>query len=135
MAKSNRIDTNALFTGMIGKETTTETTDVPIGQKKEDRLSVSIPAQQEAVTAKGGRKSNGGKNIQVSVYLTPKQARELRLQDAEKEKEADKSAIVRTGLDIVLALSNEEYIALKSAAQQQNTTPGYIVKEALKKYL
>lgn len=84
---------------------------------------------------KSGRKANKEKNIQVSIYLTPDQAKTLRLQDAEKVKETDRSAIARTGIDIVLTLSNEEYLAMKTSAERRGVTPGQIVKEALSKYL
>lgn len=84
---------------------------------------------------KAGRRANKEKNIQVSIYLTPAQAKELRIQNALKEKESDKSAIARTGIDIALALSNDEYTTLKTVAQQQGKTVGKIVSEALAIYL
>lgn len=129
MAGKNRVDTSALFAGMIGKE-----------EPAPAQESSAVPAEKKAeslkeVPTKIGRKANKEKNIQVSIYLTPEQAKELRLQDAEKEKETDKSAIARTGIDIVLALSNKEYSAMKAKAAEQGVTPGIVVKEALKRYL
>lgn len=52
-----------------------------------------------------------------------------------KEKETDKSAIARTGLDIVLSLSNEQYLAMKNAAELKGVSVGEIVRNALEKYL
>lgn len=130
MTGKNRVDTSALFEGMIGKK-----------EEQSKNEKVSVPVEQKNLNliketpAKSGRKANKEKNIQVSIYLTPNQAKELRLQDAEKEKETDKSAIARTGIDIVLALSNEEYAAMKRKAAVQGVTPGQIVKEALAKFL
>lgn len=75
------------------------------------------------------------KKHQVSIYLTKKLDRELSIQGAIKEKEQDKSAIARAGLDIILSLSNEEYAKIKFIAKDKGVTPGQIVKEMVAKYL
>lgn len=107
----------------------------PEDEKKNESI-VAMPEPEEPINqVRPGRKANKEKNIQVSIYLTPAQAKELRLQDALKEKEADKSAIARMGIEIALALSNEEYVALKVVAQQQEKTVGEIVSETLANYL
>lgn len=78
-------------------------------------------------------KQEKGKKIQVSIYLTPEQDRELSVQGALKEKEADKSAIARAGIEMVLALGAEEYQKLKSTAEEQGKGIGEIVKEAVQR--
>ena len=101
-----------------------------------ENVSETSAEMAEALSSvKLGRKANKEKNIQVSIYLTPAQDKELRIQSALKEKELDKSAIARMGIDIALALSNEEYATLKAVAQQQGRTAGEIVSEALANYL
>lgn len=82
-----------------------------------------------------GRRPNEEKKVQVSMYLTSEQVKTLRMQDAEKVKGADRSAIARVGIDIILALSNEEYLAMQSKANQRGVAPSQIVKEALVEYL
>ena len=72
---------------------------------------------------------------QVSVYLPDRQIRQLRIAAAEAEKERDQTSLVRSGLEIVLSLSAETYHRLKAAAQQQNTTIGELVEQALNEYL
>lgn len=126
---NGRVDVGQVFAGMIGlnrQEPEAQAATNPVVQPK---------TQAEAVPAKSGRKASKEKKIQVSIYLTPDMAKELRLQDAEKEKESDKSAIARTGIEIALALSNEEYRTLKAVAEQRGTTAGQIVKDALQAYL
>lgn len=128
--KGNRLDTGSVFQTLLGKQDKDVTQEQMVTNKTELPLS-----QEKVVYVKSGRKAKKEKNIQVSIYLTQDQARTLRLQDAEKVKESDKSAIARTGLDIVLSLSNEQYIAMKHAAETKGVSVGEIVKEALEKYL
>lgn len=159
MNKKDRVDTSALFAGMIGRNgdeqssgdvTTGEITDgkklgtdgeiekkvvaqpTPAPAIKKD--AETVEDEEDAEAPKIGRKPNKEKRIQVSIYLTPAQAKELRLQDAEKEKEADKSAIARTGIDIALALSSEEYKRMKAVAVRDGKTPGEVIKAALAMY-
>lgn len=72
---------------------------------------------------------------QVSVYLPDRQIRQLRIAAAEAEKERDQTSLVRSGLEIVLSLSVENYRRLKAAAEQQNTTIGEIAERAISAYL
>lgn len=64
----------------------------------------------------------------VTVYLTKAQVKELRLQDAVKVKEADRSALIRAGLDIVLSIGDETYVSLKQKAEVEGVSLGEIVK-------
>ena len=59
----------------------------------------------------------------------------LRMQDAEKIKRSDKSSIARVGIDIILALSNEEFLAMQAKATEKGVESAQIVKEALAEYL
>lgn len=121
---SARVDTSSLFKGLIGKD------------EKSDQQK---PDQQKAIETKEsinrGRKPNEEKLSQVSIYLTEKEQKELRVQGALKEKEKDQSAIARMGIDIVLALSSEEYNALKNESVSKNMEVADIIKKALEKYL
>ncbi len=133
MAKSNRLDTGSVFQTLLGKQNENAVPETPAAPQVQ--VQPVEAEKKEAAPVKAGRKANKEKNIQVSIYLTPSQAKTLRLQDAEKVKENDKSAIARTGLDIVLALSNEQYLAMKKAAEDKGVSAGEIVKEALEMYL
>lgn len=70
---------------------------------------------------------------QVSIYLSPEMDKELSVQGAMKEKEADKSAIARTGIEIALALSVQTYLELKGKAEAAGKSIGDIVQEVLAK--
>ena len=123
--KKSRIDTNRLFENMAVKanflnQEGEKEVPAPIFQEKE-----SVPEKQEPVKEK---------NIQVSIYLRPEQARELRLQNALKEKERDKSAIARTGIDIVLQMSSQCYDKLRQQSAARNLLPGELVEAALNEY-
>ena len=141
MAKKERIDTELLFKNMIPKSSESEENlKEAIAESSENENNENSIKNPEgniinpvSPTIKG-RKPLKEKNIQVSVYLKPEQAKELRVQDAMKEKENDKSAIARTGLDIVLKMSAETYKNMKVHAEIQNITPGELVEIALKEY-
>ena len=138
--KKSKVDTSALFRGLVGRGETEQTKvenepNEPLVCEAKDPDKVSFPTEPERESVKVGRKANKEKNIQVSIYLTPNQAKELRVQDALKEKETDKSAIARMGIDIALALSKETYAAMKAEAGRQGKTPGEVVQEALERYL
>ncbi len=81
-----------------------------------------------------GRKPEPEKKIQVSIYLTETQAKNLRLQSAEKVKENDKSAIARMGIDIALDLTDDDYLYIKNEAKKQNIKPSDIINKALELY-
>ena len=124
--KKDRIDTAALFQNMVPQKTEEEQVTAPV----EDQKKVEAA---EPVTR--GRKPKKEKNVQVSIYLQPDQAKELRVQDAMKEKENDKSAIARMGIDIVLQMSSEVYGQMKAKAAAEGILPGKLVEDALKAYL
>lgn len=63
----------------------------------------------------------------VTAYLTKTQMKELRLQDAAKIKETDRSALIRAGLDIVLSIDDETYLRLKQQAKTNGISLGKIV--------
>lgn len=131
--KKNRIDTSALFetmavkTNFLNEETKSE--DAP----KEEPVSQEVSAKASSEKPKG-RKPLKEKNIQVSVYLRPEQAKELRIQNALKEKETDKSALARTGIDIALQMSSQCYNKLKQQAEERKLLPGELVEKALQEY-
>ena len=124
MAKNSRVNTDNLFKSIIS----------PIEQTAAEQGTTEQGEVQNHAPARVGRKPDKEKKIQVSIYLTPEQAKTLRIQNAEKVKEADKSAIARVGIDIVLAMSDEEYLYMKEEAKKQGKEPGDILKEALALY-
>ena len=128
--KKDRIDTAALFQNMVPQKTEEEQVTAPVEVEPERKVESSEPAP----VAKG-RKPKKEKNVQVSIYLQPDQAKELRVQDAMKEKENDKSAIARMGIDIVLQMSSEVYSEMKAKAAAEGILPGELVEAALKAYL
>ena len=129
MAKKERINTDSLFQSMIPQHNKEEKTNV-----KNNEIIKVEQIKEQVVPVNKGRKPLKEKNVQVSIYLKPEQAKELRLQDATKEKESDKSAIARTGIDIVLKMSNEIYRELKTQSELKNITPGELVESILKEH-
>ena len=116
--KKNRIDTDALFSTMIGKQ--------EMEQQDKPKTSTAMDI------LKPGRKRRQA-NKQVSIYLPPDLDRELSVQGAMKDKDTDKSAIARTGIEIALALSPETYLKLKDKASTTGKGVGEIVREVLEK--
>ena len=109
--KKNHLDTYSMFQNLIST----------IDNKKTEK-------------SPRGRKAEPEKKIQVSIYLTESQARNLRLQSAEKIKENDKSAIARMGIDIALDLNNDDYLYIKNEAKNKNIKPSDIINKALELY-
>lgn len=109
--KKNHLDTDSMFQNLIST----------IDNKKTEK-------------SPRGRKAEPEKKIQVSIYLTESQARNLRLQSAEKIKENDKSAIARMGIDIALDLNDDDYLYIKNKAKEQNIKPSDIINKALELY-
>ena len=122
-SKKDRIDTAALFQNMIPQKA------------EEEQVTVLEAEPAKPAPVAKGRKPNKEKNIQVSIYLRPDQAKELRVQDALKEKETDKSAIARMGIDIVLQMSSEVYVEMKAKAAAEGIQPAELVADALQFYL
>ena len=127
MAKS-RINTEELLHNMLNKQE-------PEDQEKDTEVPTEEAAISKKEPAARGRKPLKKKNTQISAYITEDQEKELRLQDAMREKENDKSAIVRAGLDIVLGMSSETYSAMKAEATAKGKHLGELVEEAVKAYL
>ena len=124
MAK-NRLDTEEMFQTLITKPE----------QENETEDQSEVKAKSEKTHAAKGRKPLKKKNTQISAYITEDQEKDLRIQDAMREKENDKSAIVRAGLDIVLGMSSETYSAMKAEAAAKGKQLGELVEEAVKAYL
>ena len=128
----NKVDTEQLMRTMIHAPSPVQTEqagipdDIAHGKKEEN-------AESEKVTR--GRKPNAVKNIQISVYLRPDQAKELRIQDAMREKENDKSALARMGIDIALQMSSDVYREMKTRANAAGIRPGELIEAALRSYL
>lgn len=127
--KKNRVNTDELFTGLIGrKEEVQESAATKTAAPATAPALVAAPVQNSKV----GRKAGEVKK-QVSIYLSPEMDKELSVQGAMKEKEADKSAIARTGIEIALALSVQTYLELKGKAEAAGKSIGDIVQEVLAK--
>lgn len=128
--KKSRVNTDALFNSMIGKKGEEAQQD----DKQEVAAPVAAPATitAPAQNSKAGRKAGEVKK-QVSIYLPPDLDRELSVQGAMKEKEADKSAIARTGIEIALALSPQTYLELKEKSDATGKGIGDIVQEVLER--
>ena len=109
--KKNHLDTDSIFQNLIST----------IDNKSTEKST-------------RGRKAEPEKKIQVSIYLTESQARNLRLQSAEKVKENDKSAIARMGIDIALDLTDDDYLYIKNESKKQNIKPSDIINKALELY-
>ena len=134
MAKSNRVNTDSMFESLLGKNTGNN----PISEQRAVPPVEKIPPEEENVFEKSraGRKAKPlqEQTVQISVYPTKQQAKALRIQAAEGEKERDRSALARTAFDIVLTLTNEEYNQMKMCAAEQGKTAGEIVQQALRYY-
>lgn len=127
--KKNRVNTDELFTGLIGrKEEVQESAATKTAAPATAPALVVAPVQNSKV----GRKAGEVKK-QVSIYLSPEMDKELSVQGAMKEKEADKSAIARTGIEIALALSVQTYLELKGKAEAAGKSIGDIVQEVFAK--
>ena len=125
--KKNRVNTDELFTGLIGRKE-------EVQESAATKTAATAPALVVAPVqnSKVGRKAGEVKK-QVSIYLSPEMDKELSVQGAMKEKEADKSAIARTGIEIGLALSVQTYLELKGKAEAAGKSIGDIVQEVLAK--
>ena len=123
--KKSRIDTNRLFENMAVKANFLN---------QEEEKETTAPLSEEKKSAPEKPELGKEKNIQVSIYLRPGQAKELRIQNALREKETDKSALARTGIDIALQMSSQCYSKLKQQSIAQNILPGKLIEEALEEY-
>lgn len=126
-----RVDTTALFTGMIGANVD----PTPAA----DSSSVPAPAPTPA-PAPAGKSINVPKKAvseksskQYSIHMTEDENALIATQCVgSNKKEKNKSEFILAAVYLLSTLSNDEYAALKEAAQSTGKTPGQIVQEALK---
>lgn len=122
---SKRVNTDDMFKNMISPYNGTDEAIV----KEEVKENQSSSTSSSSVSQKPVLdKQETEEKERVTVYLTKAQMKELRLQDAAKVKEADRSALIRAGLDIVLSISDETYVSLKQKAEVEGVSLGEIVK-------
>ena len=115
---------------LLRKANATGAKDAGMNEEKQPQTFVDVVAERK----KPGRPAEEPRR-QVSIYLSERQIRALRMAAAEQDKERDQTSLVRSGLDIILSLSADNYHNLKLAAEQQNTTIGQIVDQLLSDYL
>ena len=86
---------------------------------------------------KRGRKKETSeqKKIQTTIYFYEEELVRIEEQTGRGKKEKDKSALVRSAVDMVLDIPDLEYSSLKNAAAQQGRSMGEIVFKALQAYL
>lgn len=122
---SKRVNTDDMFKNMISPYNGTDEAIVKEEVKENQFSSISSSSvSQKSVLDK----QETEEKERVTVYLTKGQVKELRLQDAVKVKEADRSALIRAGLDIVLSIGDETYVSLKQKAEDEDVSLGEIVK-------
>lgn len=122
---SKRVNTDDMFKNMISPYNGTDEAIVKEEVKENQPSSISSSSvSQKSVLDK----QETEEKERVTVYLTKAQVKELRLQDAVKVKEADRSALIRAGLDIVLSIGDETYVSLKQKAEVEGVSLGEIVK-------
>lgn len=126
MASNGRINTDSVFESLLGTSRK-EIVHQEMPEEKKEYIEKESKVGRKA-------KSEQEKTIQMSVYPTKQQAKQLKMQAAEGEKEIDKSALARTGFDIVLTLSNEEYNEMKQCALEKRISVGKVVQQALQIY-
>lgn len=119
---SKRVNTDDMFKNMISPYGSDS--GAVIEKTAMAKQTTSLSASQKTVM----NKQEPEAKERVTVYLTKAQMKELRLQDAAKVKEADRSALIRAGLDIVLSISDETYVSLKQKAEVEGVSLGEIVK-------
>ena len=120
---ANRVDTDNMFKNMISPYNSSDSAS------QETVMDKLEPKASEAIIEKTAmKKQEPEAKERVTVYLTKAQMKELRLQDAAKVKEADRSALIRAGLDIVLSICDETYLRLKKQAEVEDVSLGEIVK-------
>ena len=100
-----------------------------VGPEEADSSVVEAP--------KRGRKkeTNEQKKIQTTIYFYEEELVRIEEQTGGGKKEKDKSALVRSAVDMVLDIPDLEYSSLKNAAAQQGRSMGEIVFKALQAYL
>lgn len=125
---ANRVDTENMFKNMISPYNSSDSAS------QETAMDKLEPKASEAFIEKTAmKKQEPEAKERVTVYLTKAQMKELRLQDAAKVKEADRSALIRAGLDIVLSIYDETYLRLKQQAEAEDVSLGEIVKRIVER--
>lgn len=140
---ANRVDTENMFKNMISPYNSSDSaSQETVMDKLEPKASEAIiektAMKKQASSDSASRKTAMDKQEpeakeRVTVYLTKAQMKELRLQDAAKVKEADRSALIRAGLDIVLSICDETYLRLKQQAEAEDVSLGEIVKRIVER--
>lgn len=125
---ANRVDTENMFKNMISPYNSSDSAS------QETVMDKLEPKASDAFIEKTAmKKQEPEAKERVTVYLTKAQMKELRLQDAAKVKEADRSALIRAGLDIVLSICDETYLRLKQQAEAEDVSLGEIVKRIVER--
>lgn len=137
MAKKKRVDTDLLFETMTGRVASNQEVENPESnsQPHEKPAAKATESQPEKRPAAQEVKKDNVKKIQISVYITKDQDRELSIQSALKEKGTDKSDIVRNALDIIFGISTEDYLAAKMIAESKGVEIGQVMGNALQAFL
>lgn len=76
-----------------------------------------------------------GKKRPMTIYLTDKIAKELRIQSAEKIKAKDQSALTSLALEILLSIDGNTYERLVARAQMDGSDLCATINDALESYL
>lgn len=127
-----RINTKAMFQNIIGHDDFRFEESREIEEKSQNKVEEKYIIEEKPKKTIVIKKE---KNIQISIYVPPSLDKELSVQGALKEKESDKSAIARNGMEIVLGLSKDIYIRLKEEEKNKGISKSKIIEDALKKYL
>lgn len=99
-----------------------------VGPEEADSSVVEAPKR-------GRKKETEQKKIQTTIYFYEEELVRIEEQTGRGKKEKDKSALVRSAVDMVLDIPVLEYSSLKNAAAQQGRSMGEIVFKALQAYL
>lgn len=125
---ANRVDTENMFKNMISPYNSSDSASQETVMDK-----LELKASDAFIEKTAMKKQEPEAKERVTVYLTKAQMKELRLQDAAKVKEADRSALIRAGLDIVLSICDETYLRLKQQAEAEDVSLGEIVKRIVER--
>lgn len=92
-----------------------------------------MPREKEKVDSP--KAANEGKKRPMTIYLTDKIAKELRIQSAEKIKAKDQSALTSLALEILLSIDGNTYERLVARAQMDGSDLCATINDALESYL
>ena len=100
-----------------------------VGPEEADSRVVEAPKRGRT------KETSEQKKIQTTIYFYEEELVRIEEQTGRGKKEKDKSALVRSAVDMVLDIPDLEYSSLKNAAAQQGRSMGEIVFKALQAYL